>query len=74
MKLNDRLKKLELIQPNKERWIVVRYPAELVQLSCGGVKYDKLAYETEYEFIKRVKKSVMYEPTRKYPIILVGNF
>lgn len=60
--------------PQPPKIMVVRYPADLVELSCGGEKFARNQNETESEFIRRVKQVVLERPDKINPIILVGNF
>jgi hypothetical protein len=72
--LKNRLKKLESIQPPTKQVIVVRYPAELIELSCGGETFHRELNESEEEFIDRVEREVIQREDVPSVSILVGNF
>jgi len=72
MKLFDRLKKIEANAPLEQKFLVVKYPAELKTLEYGNDKYLRLDDETEDEFIERTLAIVKKNP-HPNGFYLVGN-
>lgn len=72
MKLLDRLKKIEANAPLEQKFLVVKYPAELKMLEYGEEEYMRLDGETEDEFIERILAIVKKNPQSNGGY-LVGN-
>jgi len=72
MKLLDRLKKIEAKAPPEQKFLVVKYPAELKMLEYGEDEYLRLDGETEDEFIERILAIVKKNP-HPNGCYLVGN-
>lgn len=74
MNLKNRLKKISPSQHQSQRVVIVKYPAELMELSCGSQKFDRQHGETSDDFIFRVKELILQRQFNLKQIILVGNF
>jgi hypothetical protein len=72
MKLLDRLRRIEAKVTHEQKFVVVRYPAELNTLEFGEDEYLRLEGETEDEFIERILAIVKKNP-HPNGFYLVGN-
>lgn len=75
MKLDDRLKKIEMKAPEQRNIIVVKFSNEIWELFCAGETFARLEYESEDGFIERIKKIVeRKQQICGCPTILVSGF
>lgn len=74
MKLENRLRKLENIDPFEPKIIFVRFKDDVKVLSCAGEKFYRNEDEAENDFVSRVKKIIELRPDRPDVTILTSGF
>lgn len=74
MNLENRLRKLESINPLEPKIMFVRFGDDVKVLSCAGEKFYRNEYETEDEFISRVTEIIELRPDRPEVTVLTSGF
>ena len=74
MNLENRLRKLESINPFEPKIIFVRFGDNVKVLSCAGEKFYRDENESEDEFISRIMEIIELRPNRPDVTVLTSGF
>lgn len=74
MNLENRLRKLESINPFEPKIIFVRFGDDVRVLSCAGEKFYRNENESEDDFLSRVKKIIVLRTDRQTVTVLTSGF